>query len=143
MEVYAPQGNRFGQMSISPDGKTLAWQGPRDNGQGSADIWVRPLSRRRAAKPDGIGRSAVQPHVDEGRLDALASLNQLQERVLQDYGRRQTGTHDADCSESGDCRGNPGDHRVRGPYGDGDAGTLHLGRQGDAREGQQVQCALG
>ena len=44
VEVYAPQGNRFGQMSISPDGKTLAWQGPRDNGQGSADIWVRPLA---------------------------------------------------------------------------------------------------
>jgi dipeptidyl aminopeptidase/acylaminoacyl peptidase len=43
-EVLTPQGNRFGQVSISSDGKTLAWQGPRDNGEGSADIWVRPLA---------------------------------------------------------------------------------------------------
>lgn len=44
VEIYAPQGNRFGQMSISPDGKTLAWQGPRDGSQGAHDIWVRPLA---------------------------------------------------------------------------------------------------
>jgi len=44
VELFSPPGSRFGQMSISPDGKTLAWQGARDNGEGSADVYVRPLA---------------------------------------------------------------------------------------------------
>jgi dipeptidyl aminopeptidase/acylaminoacyl peptidase len=44
VEVFAPQGNRFGQVSISPDGKTLAWQGPRDNEDEFPDVWIRPLA---------------------------------------------------------------------------------------------------
>jgi Tol biopolymer transport system component len=45
-------------MSVSPDGRTLAWHGP--NAQGQNGIWVRPLDSLTAQMVEG-GEGGVQP----------------------------------------------------------------------------------
>jgi dipeptidyl aminopeptidase/acylaminoacyl peptidase len=58
VEVCAPKGNRFGQVSVSPDGKTLAWQGPRVDGPSSSDIYTRPLA---GGEPRNLTASVDRP----------------------------------------------------------------------------------
>jgi dipeptidyl aminopeptidase/acylaminoacyl peptidase len=43
-EIFAPRGGQFGQLMISPDGKLLAWVGPRVDGPTATDLFIRPIA---------------------------------------------------------------------------------------------------
>jgi serine/threonine protein kinase len=77
-EVFPPEGASFAEspafMSISPDGRYLAWHGP--NAEGQTGIWVRAFDSSEARMLEGA--TGVQPFWSpDGRFIAFASAGKL------------------------------------------------------------------